>query len=240
MKLTFTAPLLLALGFVSACSDSDEDSSETTCTSPNADGVRVTPIALSYDLACPLDGFPFVQSINAASIRDATVSVTRPRAGTLCLSGAGSSSSMDPSFGVLVLVLSTRNPDQTQVFSALDLDMRGITQLAFTLESPPSPGLLIEATSITSLSCPGNRTECATPVPGFALMTGPGSSTRLSITSEGRVVVPFANFEQANPVSGSFDTTALDHIAFHGSGGAFDFCLSDVEFLDASGKPVRP
>jgi hypothetical protein len=68
---------------------------------------------------------------------------------------------------------------------------------------------------------------------------GPDSSTRLSITAAGRVVAPLKNFERSNAMSGTFDTSAIDHVAFR-SLGAYDFCLSEVAFLDANGKAVRP
>ncbi len=70
-------------------------------------------------------------------------------------------------------------------------------------------------------------------------MAGPGSPTRLSITSAGRVVAPLTSFEPSNAMSGSFDTSALEHIAFR-TAGTYDFCLKDFEFLDAGGNAVSP
>lgn len=232
------ARLALGLACVCACSsDADTAPDSTDCIARDDAGILVNPVARSYDLICPLAAFPFTSGAGAVSIRDATVSVSQPAEGDLCLAGA--SSTNEPSFGGLVLEFAARNADKTQILSALDLDALGIAALAFTLDSPPGTGLLIEATSIKSGSCPGDPGACSTPVPGFALMTGPGSATRLSITSSGRVVAPFAHFESSNATSGSFDTSALDHIAFR-TAGTYDFCLSDLAFLDASGKAVHP
>ena len=230
---------ILALGFAPACSsdsDSDPMPDATNCISPDDDGFMATPVARTYDVTCPLDEFPFALSADALAVRDASVSVSQPEVGALCVRGRASDTG--PSFGGIVLQFSAASADATQILSTLDLDAHGITQLAFTLDPAPSEGLLVEATSIISLSCayPG---ACATPVPGFALMDGPGSSTPLSITSSGRVIAPFADFEQSNAASGTFDTSALDHIAFR-TGGRYDFCISDVAFLDASGEPVQP
>ncbi|HWO09493.1 MAG TPA: hypothetical protein VNN80_08435, partial [Polyangiaceae bacterium] len=179
----FSIPLL---GLVQACSsdsdpaqqawnlsDSDPTQRAANCISPDDSGVQVTPIARAYELVCALDGFPFALSVAAFSVNDASLRVTQPEADALCLSGAVSEKV--PSWAGISLQFSARSADRTQVLSVLDLDARGITQLAFTLESAPSTGLMIEATTITSLSCPGDPRGCATPVSGFALMDGPGS-----------------------------------------------------------------
>jgi hypothetical protein len=237
-KLTFTSPLLLVLGLVSACgsSESEPDDGETMCTSQEQDGIAYSQISRRDGLICAPSGFPFVQIASANAIGNATVHLEQPRAGTLCLSGSASTTELG--WGALALGFSNRNADATEVLSTFDADSLGITQLAFSVDSPPSQGLFVEVGSVTAFSCPESPSGCSQ-VPGFGLLTGPGSSVLLNITAPGRVVAPFSAFQQTNPASETFDPTVLDRVAFR-AGAAYDFCVHDFTFLDASGNPVRP
>ena len=73
-----------------------------------------------------------------------------------------------------------------------------------------------------------NGIDCLTL--GFTLpnlITEPGTTTAL--------LTDFVN----NPPQ-PFDTRALDSMDFVAGPGDFDFCVRDLQFLDASGVPVTP
>jgi hypothetical protein len=233
-----STPRFTTIAFLCACSSADADTAEPIeCISPGDEGVMFNPVARTYDLVCPLTEFPFVQNAEAVSVRGSTVGVEQPRGGSLCLSGAASETA--PSWGVILLHLSVLSDDGTEILSTFDAGSLGVTQLRFTLDSPPSSGLMLDATSIRSFSCPGDPSACVSPVPGFALLSSPGSSTPMVITSAGRVAAPLANFQRSNDISGTFNPNAINFLAFK-STGTYDFCISDLEFLDANGNVVRP
>jgi len=231
------------LGLGAACGGSSED--------PNCVSLE------GFD--CHPSGFPFVEV--AADTTDlcvtpngaycafsdlaanpppgaTTASLTNPQAGKLCLSGTVEAGG----WAQIVLQFAVFADQATKIVKTFNADARGITQMAFTIDSPPSGGVTIGAAITTSLECPdAPGFGCLTY--GFNLMTAPLSNIPLTITQPGPQVAPFANFEQTRSgVSQTFDTSALQHIEF-GVGpaqGDYDFCLRDFKFLDAAGNEVKP
>ena len=229
----------LALG--TACGGSNQD---PNCTS--LDG-----------FACHPSGFPFVEA--AAIATDlcggytafacplatnpppgaTTATLTQPQAGKVCLAGTVASGG----WAQIVLQFAVWTDKQfTKILKTFDAEARGITQVAFTIDSPPSAGVTVDAAITTGLECPDSPGfGCITY--GFNLMTAPLSNIRLTITQPGPQIAPFADFEQTRSgVSQTFDTSALHHIEF-GVGpapGDYDFCLRDFRFLNAAGNEVKP
>ena len=139
----------------------------------------------------------------------------------------------------IVLQFAAFNKEFTKIVKTFDADARGITQAAFTIDSPPSGGVAVGAAITTNLECPAAGFDCITY--GFGLMTAPLSNIPVTITASGPQVAPFANFEQTRSgVSQTFDTSALQHIVFGVEMGDYDFCLQDFRFLDAAGNEVKP
>ncbi len=130
------------------------------------------------------------------------------------------------------------NKDGSQVFETFDANALGITQAAFTIDSPPSGGVTVGAAITGSLFCtPGEI--CFTY--GFTLMTTPTSTQPVSITAPGPQVAPFANFVQTDStMSTAFDTSGLTYLSFGVGTGDYDFCLEGIKFLDAAGTEVSP
>jgi len=198
---------------------------------------------------CVPSGFPFVNSSRAITdacidqgcpllaadtpVGKTTATLSQPEAGTLCLSGSVSTGG----FANLGLLFAVKNQDHTETLKTFDANSLGITQLEFTIDSPPSGGVSVSAISTIATSCPGDKFACLSNQ--FSLMTGPGSSVPLSITSPGRVPAPFTNFMQTVG-SQSFDTSALDNLGFSVGPGNYDFCVHDFRFLDAQNNEVKP
>lgn len=164
-----------------------------------------------------------------------TPTLSQPVPGKLCLAGTESAGGQ----AFLGLYFTDYSGDLTKVLKTFNADARGITQLRFTIDSPPSGGVWVDASVITSLDCQGGPLDCGTH--GFTLMTAPLSNVPLNIVQPGPQVAPFVSFAQTNPaVTQTFDTSALDGFNFWVGAGAYDFCIEDFKFLDAAGNEVKP
>ncbi len=163
-----------------------------------------------------------------------TAKLTQPAPGKLCLSGTVAAGG----WAQMVLWFPLTNKDGSQVFETFDANALGITQAAFTIDSPPSGGVTVGAAITGSLFCtPGEI--CFTY--GFTLMTTPTSTQPVSITAPGPQVAPFANFVQTDStMSTAFDTSGLTYLSFGVGTGDYDFCLEGIKFLDAAGTEVSP
>jgi hypothetical protein len=228
------------LGLVGGCSSGGGGSAASPCpiTSPeficNPSGFAFVSTALVGSDACngpvafcPIDGGPLAGAT--------TAHLSHPEPGKVCMSGTVST------FGwaQIGLGFTVDNATGTQVLKTFNANAMGITQMAFTIDSPPSGGVTVDAAITTSLVCPDSGADCFTY--GFTLMTAPLSNIPLSITTPGPVVAPFINFEQTRAgVTQTFDTSALDHVVFDVGAGDFDFCVRDFKFLDANGVEVKP
>lgn len=168
-----------------------------------------------------------------------TAALSQPADGKVCLEGT-----VAPGGYAYVVFWFTQynaleNYDITAVLKPFDAAALGITQLAFSVDSPPSNGVTVEATVLKRFDCPAGGQDCRTS--GFELMTAPNSNVPVNIKAPGALVAPFANFEQTDPTqSTTFDTTQLDAVIFTVIDGPFDFCVHDFKFLDPSGNEVAP
>jgi hypothetical protein len=205
---------------------------------------------------CTPRGFPFVDTAIAASDTcggncpilaadtpsgKTTATLRQPEAGTLCLSGVVSSGGW-ATIGLVFAVWAVEgqartdmNQPRTEILKKFNADALGITQVAFTIDSPPSEGVSVSAAITTATSCPEGASGCVTI--GFDLMTGPGSSVQANFAKTESVVAPFANFMQTVGTQG-FDTAALQHLVFTVGSGSYAFCVRDFRFLDAQGNQV--
>ena len=223
------------LGLASACGGSSED--------PNC--------ASAEGFDCHPSGLPFVEVAGAASdlcggyvdcdlaknppAGSTTATLTQPQAGMVCLSGTVATNG----WAQLVLQFAVFNKQFTKIVKTFDADARGITQAAFTIDSPPSSGVAVGAAITTNLDCPASGFDCITY--GFGLVTAPLSNVPVTFTAPGPQVAPFVDFQKSRSgVSQTFDTSALQHLVFGVMMGDYDFCLRDFKFLDAAGNEVKP
>jgi hypothetical protein len=131
------------------------------------------------------------------------------------------------------LIFSTFSaPPNAKLINHFNADALDITQLAFTIDRPPSDGVQLTSDTLQSNECLG-----AVGSPASCIAFGPDLPTR--ITASGRTTVSLADFRSALGPDQKFDTRGLNKIGFEVGAGAFDFCLSDFEFLKANGEVVK-
>jgi hypothetical protein len=259
--------LLPMLALVTACSSQTGEAAapSTGTASANGDGApsdtsagKTGPFGepscrTQPDPVCVPDGFPF--AVVALGVSDVcggpqascprglnpppgstTMQMTQNEASKLCFAGTVAPAG----YSSIVVVYSLPNEAMNQIVKPFDAESLGITQLAFNIDSPPIGGVGVGGAVDTSSTCPEDYLDCQTS--GFALMTGPDSTDILQITAPGRVVAPWSNFKQTRspPVSQIFDTHAIENLSFGVGEGSYDFCVSDLEFLDAAGQVVQP
>jgi hypothetical protein len=201
-------------------------------------------------LICQPAGLPFVTLAGASSdacagsrlgtcqdppLSATTASLTMSEAGRLCLSGTAAGSD---GWAKIVLVFTQFNLERTKVLRVFDAEASGIAQVAFTVDSPPSGGVTIDAAVVTTRDCPAGPSGCFTQ--GFDLMTPSQPGMLATFTAPGPEVAPFSNFRQTlTGVSQVFDTSALQHLEFIVGPGVYNFCIHDLRFLDAAGNEVK-
>ena len=200
------------------------------------------------------DGFPFVVEANAVSDvcsgpvsscaagrnpapGATTVELSQPETGKVCLQGAVAPAG----YAFAVLIFTEYNSAENGVLKTFNADALGITQAAFTIDSPPADGVTVIGAVVKQVDCPGSPHGEGCRTSGFSLMTDPALGVPRRITASGTVTAPFANFVQTDAtINASFDTSALDSLAFFVGPGATAFCIEAFKFLDASGNEVAP
>jgi hypothetical protein len=161
----------------------------------------------------PIEGMSF--AVGMFSITDdsgVTAASLRTEPGLACAKGTS------VGWAILELVVGRK----TTVFDAAAL---GITQLRFTVETPPSSGLVPQIAAQLPDMSPN----------GFELMAG-GQSVSIASTSTKTVFL--AEFQSQDF---TLDPTRLLSVGFTVSTVEhYDFCIRDLKFLDANGAEVLP
>lgn len=190
---------------------------------------------------CDPPGFPFAQTVLAVSDlcdgpivscsmgsnpppASTTAHLTQPTAGQVCMSGTVAPGG----WALLAVVFSTASNDGMRIERTFDATKLGITQVAFTMDSPLTGGVGVGAitTPVGPVDCP--NASCFTSF-DYATFTQPGAE-----------VAPFTDFVPQDGGTEVFDTTALQLVQFVTSGaGDYAFCISDFKFLDAAGNEVK-
>jgi hypothetical protein len=196
-------------------------------------GVPVVATAAPNGLVC-IDGLtdfsfaPFAVAYSwnecAACNAETTVTLSHPASGKLCLSGHVA----DGGLAGFNLELARRAPDSEEILEAFDADARGITQVAFTLDSPPSDGLSLYLHILRQTGCPDNQINCDYP-PNFVFP---------KLMQAGPVIAPFTTFV-SDDASVALDTQKLVNLLFQVGPGDYDFCIRDFELLDDDGNAVN-
>jgi hypothetical protein len=245
--LVLASPPVLLMGASALAAGCGSNGSAAT---PGSDAASVSCVD-QVGLLCQPSGFPFVTIAGATSdactgsrlgecakppLSATTTSLTQPETGKLCLSGTVAA---NDGYAKIVIIFTTFNLERTKILKVFNADALGITQAAFTIDSPPSGGVTIDAAVVTATECPASPGDCFTQ--GFDLRTETSTGMLASFTTPGPELAPFINFEQTDPsVSRPFDTSALHHLEFIVGQGDFNFCVHDFKFLDAAGAEVKP
>jgi len=239
--------ITIYLFVASACSNSDHGSSKNQGASGGSSGARngsgdlscvsgvpATTTAAPNGLVC-VDGlteFSFASYAVAYSWNDCascaaetTVTLSHPEAGKLCLSGHVA----DGGIAGFNLELARRNPDATEILETFDADARGITQAAFTVDSPPRAGVSLLLHILRQTACPDGAMKCDYP-PNFVYGTS---------TDAGPIVAPLVSFI-SDDSSVALNTHELVDFLFQVGPGDYDFCIHDFRLLDSKNKEVTP
>jgi hypothetical protein len=196
------------------------------------------------DGVCAPTGFPFAQYALATSTEcptssfacptaGTTIHLSQPADGTLCLSGTDSSTGLSSVLlGFTVFSAAGATATNENVLTRFNANLLGITQVKFTIDRPPAAGVTFWANSIVSDTCPnGSCFSGASTLPTPIVSTGTDASVATTTVS-------FADLVSSPP--GMLETRALATLGFDVGPGDFDFCVHDLQFLDASGAVVSP
>jgi len=181
--------------------------------------------------ACPS------QRTGVAPMPSSTITRLTHEPGKICMSGQ-----VTTGYAELFLDFSGNNPNGTQPpeqpADPLDAAGLGISQLRFTLDSPPASGLAANLASVLVPGCYGRPNDCLHA--GYYVMREdmPGVPTRLD--QAGTHTLRIADFQAAPWVDPTreLDTSRLAFLAFEIGIGDYDFCIHDLELLDDAGSPV--
>lgn len=239
MRRPFIIALLGTLGHIAACASNR----------PDDGGGKETPICKGppvEECVLPVDSVAFV--LRAAPITDgvSTARVTNPVPGTVCMTGTLADAG--PTYtnwgAILGFPIAEANADKTGILSPFNAEQLGITQVQFTIESPPVTGVGPAITQVAKLECKDDLASCLTAAP-FYLKNEAGAQALITTTRT--MTAPLGT--AAQPTWGdpqlALDPTRLFGLQFgvgtlQGTSLDYDFCVHDLRFLGADGKEIVP
>jgi hypothetical protein len=206
--------------------------------------VAYGPCQIGENGSCSPTGFPFTQFTFAhsnscmglcAATPDAygfgkppqpgtTIRLSQPETGKLCMSGTNV---QDAGFFLVFTMISTDmlGVDYQKVWKRFNAEQLGITQVRFTIDTPPPGGINVSVTTLHADVCTATR------------MCGWQFALPNPVTESGTTTASFVDLTSVP--SQTFDARALDSIGFDMGAGDFDFCIHDFQFLDINGVEVK-
>lgn len=178
-------------------------------------GVPFVPLADAYLGATP-DGDPIASNESGVP----NVEVSNPEPGTVCMKG-------DDGAGLQLRLIDRpweegQDPWKTSV-EPLRAASLGISAVTFTLEMHVNDGISIEMLSFPP--------PCGPAVFSSAYQDG----NPLMIRESGKTTLSFAT-----DFSPAFDPNEIVLLNFLAGDGEYDYCISDLKFLDEAGDEVMP
>jgi len=235
------------LVLVSAC-DSTEAAPTDTAPAPSssAEPAPEPDTECRAGFVCDIQGVPFVQAALPSTDSwgpgqpepppgKTQATVTQPEPGKVCLSGR-----LELGWAWLTLAFADWQA-ATGWRGTLDATGLGIERIEFKLESPPQVGVEVQLVSAVP-DCTQSPVDCQHW--GFMLTTG--TPPIVAIKETGVVSAPLSAFVRTSSTDPSwqFDASAFTTLQIGpGAGtatGDFDFCVSQLRFLDANGAEVLP
>lgn len=218
--LVLVASLLVACG----TSSSSVQTTAPTCNSPTNLSCRIAvdPPSVVRWVAPATDGV-------AGGASTAVVERTSDKT---CMAGTVDPGASGAGWGA-IMVFELAPQDGSTVVAPFDLQARGVTQVRFSLSNPPPTGVLLQLNELSSVDC----------------KTAPGCLVQFSgppaLTTAGSFTVALGDFvsadaQHANKASDPTMVTGLQFYVSPVPGKAFDynFCIQDLQFLDAAGNEV--
>ncbi len=235
---------LFALGSLAAACGADGAATPDP-TSAEATDPSSPDLECPANQVCPPQGMPFVQvalaDTDAANPDlpqpgETSAIISNPEPGTACISGRLED-------GWAFLTLGVARWDGANLRDPLDAAGLGIESIQFTLTTPPSSGVYVQLTSLVP-DCDLGPIECQHW--GFFLERD-AFQTPLLENQPGTVTARIANFVRADYIDPAwqFDPSRLSTLqigpgALRSVTGDYDYCVSDLKFLDAAGNEVVP
>jgi hypothetical protein len=169
-------------------------------------------------LASSPSGVPLPRYPNPSGVP--TVIVTYPEPGKVCISGDdGADLTLDfliPSWDGVSL------PEPPSTIAGFSFGAHGITAMSFTLETPPSTGVAVTFLGVS---------VCDELV--FSPAEHEGNT--VNIVDEQTTTLSFAN-----DFGPAFDPDRVERLIFSVGPGNYDYCLTNLTFLDEDGNEVTP
>jgi len=224
-KIIFIGALLGCLGSSGACGSSDRgESTDPACIDPTGPHCSIS-----------VNDRSFVRWTGPATDGHSTA-VVEHTADKFCMSGTLDAGADGSGWGaMLVLALTEGAPMMGRTISPFDAASRGITQIRFTVDSPPSTGVLPQVTELESASCT-TAPDCYSTFDRSAAVIEPGPVT----AALADFLIPDANHPNA-----TLDPTLVTGLHFTvapapATALTYRFCIRDLAFLDAGGKEISP
>jgi hypothetical protein len=188
---------------------------------------------------------PFVRAALASSnaadpdqpqLGETTAIISSSEPGEVCMAGRVED-------GWAFLTLGLARWDGANLRDPLDAAGLGIESIQFTLTSPPPTGVYVQLSSLVP-DCELGPVACQHW--GFFLENETSPMPWLT-NQPGTVTAPLADFARADYIDPTWqlDPNHLSTIeigpgAFRSVTGNYDYCISDLRFLDAAGNRVIP
>jgi hypothetical protein len=233
-RLIFIGALLGGLGFSGACGASDPaDSNPAETTDPTC----IDPTGPNCSIV--VNDRSFVTWTGPATDgveHGPSTAIVEHMPGKFCMSGTVDAGPNGTGWGAfLVLGLTPGTPMNGRTIVPFDAAARGITQIRFTVDSPPSTGVLPQITELESAGCT-IAPDCYSTFDRSAAVVEPGPVT-MALADD---LIPDANHPNT-----TLDPTLLSGLHFSvepapGMPLEYRFCIRDLAFLDASGREILP
>jgi hypothetical protein len=200
----------------------DASSAMSPCDQPSS-GRDVPFVNVFFPLsdACP-------SRRQAPGTSTTSVRLMRDDAGRVCMKGR-----VTDGWAELVVGLDGNNTTggmaAPPMLQPLDAPAHGISRFRFTLDTPPEPGLLVEAGFVVGEGC---FPDCELHKGYFILEDAAPDPAPRSFNESGSYSVRLADFRAVPPFDTrrSLDTTHLAGLFFDVGIGDFDFCVDAVAF----------
>jgi hypothetical protein len=210
-----------------ACGSSSSSVQKTapTCNSPTDPSCR-----LAVD---PPSVVRWVAPTTDAVAGGVSTAVVERTSDETCMSGKVDPGPSGSGWGAILIFQLGQDDGGATQRAPFDLNARGVAQVRFNLSNPPPTGILPQLVELTSADCT-TAPACLDSFGGPPAFTTAGSHT----VALGDLVT--ADAQQSNKVSDPTLSVALQFYVSPQPGKAFDynFCIQDLQFLDAAGNEV--
>lgn len=240
----------LALGCAEDSTDDDSASSTSGGGATNTSGLEcsgepeeVPSLADGSAISGDDAGLPFiggvVTSVNLDAGSSAKLSV--PELGTVCMSGLLTTEA-DNWGAEMVLGVASRANMGNKIVSLFDPGALGIAALRLRVDPPEGGRMTLMADVVTKCDCPEGPYACV--LGGRYALSNPDHTQPVRFSEPTTVTAPLADFLPHDLDEPFESTTRLAQFLLHLEAPEqaldYEFCVSDVEFLDQEGNPIVP